>query len=307
MADPVRTCKALADETRLRLVRLLLRGPLSVNEIIEVLGMGQSRVSRHLKILAEAELLDSRRQGTWIYYGAGLASADPMVVELLRLLERHERRLPCYGEDLQALETVIERRREKTRTFFDGLTDPHAVHRVPDGDVYRRAVLELLPEGCGVALDMGTGSGLLLPALLGRAVRVIAVDASRTMLAMARRTAGEQASRCEFRLGDLAHLPVADGEADTVAACMVLHHLSDPAAALGEAFRALRPGGLIAVVDLLQHDDESLRERLADLWLGFPPEEVAQWLAAAGFAVDDHGLVGEPGSLQLITFRGSRP
>ena len=316
MAEPLRVFKALADETRLRMIRLLMRGPLNVNEIIDVLQMGQSRVSRHLKILAEAGLVASRRQGTWIYYQASHGPVEVLVRETLVLLQRHERALVHYTEDLQGLEAVVERRREKTRSFFDSITHPDELHQCLNGDFYRRIALSLLPERCQVALDLGTGSGLLLPELLGRAERVIAVDASRTMLDMARQTVGEGASRCDFRLGDLAHLPVADGEVDAVVACMVLHHISHPLEALAEGCRALRSGGLISIVDLHQHDDESLRERLADLWLGFPPGEVEGWLRDLNFDIVDANVIGSSsevddaegmggtGSFKLITFRG---
>lgn len=306
MADPLKIHKALADQTRLRLVRLLSRGPLNVNEIIDVLHMGQSRISRHLKILAEAGLVSSRRQGTWIYYQGNVNSPDPLTGEALALLQRHERAIPCYTEDFQGLEAVVERRREQTRTFFDSITDPDELHQCLNGDYYRRIALSLLPEKSRVLLDMGTGSGLLIPELLERAERVIAVDASTTMLELARQTAAEKAERCDFRLGDLGHLPVADGEVDVVVACMVLHHLSNPADALAEAHRALRAGGQIGIVDLHQHDDESLRERLADLWLGFSPEEVAGWLEDLDFEVTGPEIVGAPDSLKLITFRGQK-
>jgi len=306
MADLLKTYKALADETRLRLIRLLMRGPLNVNEIIAVLQMGQSRISRHLKILAESNLVVGRREGTWIYYQASVGASDPLIADTLSLLQRHERALPHYTEDLQGLEAVIELRREQTRTFFDSITHPEEVHQCPDGDFYRQVALSLLPKRNRTVLDMGTGSGLLLPELLGRAEQVIAVDASKTMLDMARQTVREGVERCDFRLGDLAHLPVADGEADVVVACMVLHHLSNPAEALSEGFRALRPGGQIVIVDLHQHDDESLRERMADLWLGFPPAEVEGWLRELDFNVTGADVVGGPDSLKLITFRGRK-
>ena len=186
MADLLKTYKALADETRLRLIRLLMRGPLNVNEIIAVLHMGQSRISRHLKILAESTLVVGRREGTWIYYQASVGATDPLIAETLSLLQRHERALPHYTEDLQGLEAVIELRREQTRTFFDSITHPEEVHQCPDGDFYRQVALALLPERSRTVLDMGTGSGLLLPGLLGRAEQVIAVDASKSMLDMAR-------------------------------------------------------------------------------------------------------------------------
>lgn len=306
MADPLKIYKALADETRLRMVRLLTRGALNVNEIIGILNMGQSRVSRHLKILAEADLVTSRREGTWIYYqGNGGQEADPLVEDLLELLHRHEGVLAHYADDLQGLEAVVERRREQTRTFFDSIKDPEQLqYHCLNGSVYRKIAVDLLPERAKTVLDMGTGAGLLLPALLERIERVIAVDSSTTMLDMARKTAGVDAVRCEFRLGDLGHLPVADGEVDLVVACMVLHHLSNPADTVREAHRALRPGGQLVVVDLHQHEDEELRESMADLWLGFPPEKVRGWLESSLFEVTGAEVVGEPDSLKLITFQG---
>lgn len=309
MADPLRVHKALADQTRLRLVRMLTRGPLNVNELLEILQMGQSRISRHLRILADAGLVGSRREGTWIYYQPAPAAEDALITDTLAHLQKHEKALPHYEEDLQGLERAIERRRARTRTFFDSIRDVRELpqHHSLDGNVYRRAALDLMPDRCEVALDMGTGTGLLLPGLLQRAGRVIAVDSAVAMLELARQTAGDLAGRCDFRLGDLEHLPVADGEVDAVVCCMVLHHLSKPAEALREAGRALRAGGHLAIVDLFQHEDESLRERLADLWLGFQPREVKAWLKKLNLAITGAEVLGEPDSLQLITFRGHKP
>ena len=308
MADPLKIYKALADATRLRLVRLLGRGALSVNEIIEILKMGQSRISRHLKILAEAGLVKSRREGTWSYYQSNHESEEPLLAQLLALLQQHEQGLPGYEADLQALEALVERRKASTRRFFDSIRDPGEFPQPQslEGAFYRQAVLALLPEACGVTLDLGTGVGLLLPALLERATRVVAVDSSTAMLDLARQTLGFQGTRCEFRLGDLEHLPVADSEVDTAVACMVLHHLSDPLKALAEAHRALRDGGELVIVDLHQHQDESLRQSMADLWLGFRPEEVKGWLKKLGFELSETRIVSGSDPLKLITFRGRK-
>ena len=308
MADPLKIYKALADETRLRLLRLLGRGALNVNELIGILNMGQSRISRHLRILAESELVSNRREGTWIYYQWNEGST-PLISDTLAHLQRHEQSLPHYADDLQRLQIVIERRKEQTRTFFDSVTDPHKdlQHQSLDGHFYRQVALSLLPAHSPVVLDLGTGTGLLIPSLLEQADQVIAVDASTTMLDLARQNANSQIDRTDFRLGDLEHLPVADGEADTAIACMVLHHLSNPSQALAEAYRALKPGGQIAIVDLHQHNDESLRDSQADLWLGFRPDEVTGWLEKLHFDVIGTDLVGAPHSLKLITFRGKKP
>ena len=315
MSDLLQIHKALADETRLRLMRLLAHSPLNVNEILGILRMGQSRVSRHLRILADADLVTRRREGTWIYYECTPDPASPLVRDSQQLLVEHERDLPYYEEDVQGLEAAVERRRQQTRSFFDGLSHGDELrHRSLEGTYYRRVALSLLPDRCQTILDLGTGSGLLLPALLERAERVIAVDSSMTMLDLARQTAGGDAHRCDFRLGDLEHLPVADGEVDAVVACMVLHHVSVPAAALAEAWRALREDGEVAVIDLSRHQDESLREQFADLWLGFEPAEMRRWLKGSGFSVDpvDTGApTGAPDDqsqdIQLITLKGKKP
>ena len=313
MSDLLQIHKALADETRLRLLRLLSRSPLNVNEVIDILRMGQSRISRHLRILAEAGLVTRRREGTWIYYERSPDPQDKLVADMLHLGSEHERALPYFEADMQRMEAAIERRRQQTRTFFDSRRDGDELrHQSLDGAHYRQVALSLLPEHCNTILDLGTGSGLLLPALLARADNVIAVDASATMLDLARASAGADVGRCDFRLGDLEHLPVRDGEVDAVMACMVLHHVSAPAVALAEAWRALDEGGELAIVDLARHEDESLRE-LADLWLGFQPPEMRRWLRASGFEVEHADAVApettddEEDEIRLITFTGRKP
>ncbi len=309
MVDPLKIHKALADETRLRLVRLLFQGPLNVNEIIDVLHMGQSRISRHLKILAEAELVSNRREGTWVYYHVNDHSVGNLTSEMLDLLRRHEHDLPFHDEDLQGLEGVVERRHAQSRDFFNKVEDPHQLHQglQQNGDSYRQIAMSLMQERHRTVLDLGTGAGLLLPRLLENAEQVIAVDSSTKMLDMARHTAGNQAGRCDFRLGDLAHLPVANGEVEAVMACMVLHHVSNPAGTIAEAHRALKAGGELFIVDLRKHDDESFRESQADLWLGFEPAEIERWLRTNDFDLLDTDITGDTGSShQLITFRGRK-
>ena len=176
-----------------------------------------------------------------------------------------------------------------------------------NGDSYRQIALSLMQGRHHTVLDLGTGGGLLLSGLLEKAEHVIAVDSSTKMLEMARHTAGEGVTRCDFRLGDLAHLPVANGEVDAVMACMVLHHLSNPAGTIAEAQRALKPGGELFIVDLRKHEDESFRESQADLWLGFEPNEIERWLKKHDLDLLDAAIIGDSGrSQQLITFRGRK-
>ncbi len=197
------------------------------------------------------------------------------------------------------------RRREQTRTFFNSIKDPGELRsHCPHGSVYRKIALDLLPKHAEKALDIGTGAGLLLPELLKRIERVVAIDSSTTMLDMARKAVGKEAVRCEFRLGDLGNLPVADQEVDLVVACMVLHHLSNPEDTIHEAYRALRSGGRLVVVDLHEHEDDAFRESMADLWLGFPPAEVRAWMESSQFEVTGAEIVGDSDHLKLITFQG---
>lgn len=306
MSDPLKIYKALADETRLRLMRLLQRSALSVNEVVEIMEMGQSRISRHLKILADAELVRFRREGTWVYYQAR-EGADELITGVLHQLAEFANRVPYCDRDLRALEAAIERRRETTRRFFDGVSEAEGQPEYQNltGTRYRDVAAGLV-AATDILLDMGTGAGLLLPALLDKVDSVIAVDSSTTMLEMARQSVNGHHDRCDFRLGDLEHLPVADGEVGEVMACMVLHHLSAPEKAIAEARRALRDGGRLVVVDLHRHTDESLRERMADLWLGFAPAEVRGWLEENDFTIVDAEVVREPGSLDLITFQADK-
>ncbi|MEA4855872.1 metalloregulator ArsR/SmtB family transcription factor [Solidesulfovibrio sp.] len=264
--SPLAWFKALADETRLRLLRILARHELSVGEIVAVLGMGQSRVSRHLAILVGCGLLSSRREGAWTFYS--LAAAAPEA-------------------DLAAVDEVLRERRRETRRFFNTIA--------PDWASLRREVLgeldpaelvrAVMPAAVGLAADLGCGPGDLLPVLAERARRVIGVDSSPSRLSLAeRRTAGLPVGA---RMGELEHLPMADGEADFLVICLTLHHLPDPAAALAEARRVLAPEGRLVVIDFAPHGDEVMRRRFGDRWLGFSREKLSEWLDRAGFALAD--------------------
>jgi len=295
-SQPLAWFKALADETRLRLVRILARHELSVGEIVTVLDMGQSRVSRHLGILVGCGLLASRREGAWTFYRA--ATADPEAAFLAGLAPW----LAVAGPeaDLAAVAAVLRERRLETRRFFNAIA--------PDWTALRREVLggldpaelvvEVMPDAVSRAVDLGCGPGELLPVLAGRAGSVIGVDSSPSMLALAeRRTAGLPVS---VRMGELEHLPMADGEADFAVICLTLHHLPDPAAALAEARRVLSAAGRLVIVDFAAHEDESMRRRFGDRWLGFSREKLAQWLGLAGFVLEDWSVRPLAGGLAAV-------
>jgi SAM-dependent methyltransferase len=277
------TLKALADPCRLRLTAVLLSGEFTVQELTRIMGMGQSRISRHLKILTEADVLTVKRQGTWSYYraseGRGFFSA------IRPAFAKEMNALPQRSEDLAAVAEVLEDRRRRSLEFFDlhaRQWDDLARTLLPVPE-YRQRLLELVPEGIAV-LEIGVGTGGLLTELAARASQVIGVDHSPAMLEEARRrltSAGIDG--IELRLGEMSHLPLSDASVGCVVANMVLHHAADPAVVLAEIRRVLTPGGTLLLADLARHEREAAREQLADQWLGFDGAELTGWLGNAGF------------------------
>jgi len=278
------TLKALADPCRLRLTAVLLAGEFTVQELTGILGMGQSRISRHLKILAEAGVLSVKHQGTWSYYRAG--GDNGFFSAICPVLEQELEALPERSQDLAAVATVLEERRRRSQEFFDRHArqwDDLARTLLPVPD-YRGQLLALVPEGKTV-VEIGLGTGGLLPALAAKASKVIGVDHSPAMLEEARaRLTRAGLAGIDLRLGEMTHLPLSDKAVGCAVLNMVLHHAADPAAVLAEIRRVLTPGGVLVLADLARHEREAAREQLADQWLGFEEEELQEWLKAAGFA-----------------------
>ncbi len=276
--------KALADPCRLRLVAVLLRGEFTVQELTRIMGMGQSRISRHLKILTEAGILTVKRQGTWSYYRAG--EENSFFGAIRPAFEREVELLPGRAADLSAVAQVLDARRRRSQEFFDRHArqwDDLARVLLPVPD-YQRRLLELIPTG-ETALEIGVGTGGLLVELAGRATHVIGVDHSPAMLEEARRRlAADGVGGIELRLGEMTHLPLPDASVACVVANMVLHHAADPACVLAEIRRVLVPGGTLVLADLARHEREVAREQLADQWLGFEEQELTEWLSGAGFS-----------------------
>ena len=304
----LRYLKALADETRLRLALVLYHYELSVNELVSLLNMGQSRISRHLKILTEAGLLHSRRDGLWVFYSA---ENDGPGREFLNNVIPFMLDDEASRADLDMAARIIEERALKTRQFFNEIADDwDEMNREILGDFsLPDVILRAVPENCGVAADLGCGTGEVLEHLRGACRELIGVDGSPRMLELARRRFDDHMEGISLRIGELDYLPLRDGEADFICINLVLHHLSRPSAALGEIARVLHPGGLVLVTDFDQHPQESMRTLYGDRWLGFSLDDLSAAMARAGLSIVDYRRqpVKKELALHLILARKTGP
>jgi ArsR family transcriptional regulator len=278
-----RIFKTFSDPTRLRILRLLEREELMVQELMDVLGMAQSRVSRHLAILREAGLLSDRRDGTYVFYRFK-PPGDAAWRDAWALVSRNWTDDPTAERDAAALARVIEARGERSKSFFDAVgPEWDALRKVFNDDVLRaRAIGHLVSPGLRVA-ESGTGTGILALELARLGLDIVAIDHSARMLDAARKKLEpEYSERVELRRADAHDLPLADAEMDAALAHMVMHSMTSPADAIREMARVVKPGGVVVLVDFVRHDQEWMRQELGVLWLGFDLEELTEWLARAG-------------------------
>ena len=284
MVIAIQYFKALADDTRLRLLHVLNRHELNVNELVQILEMGQSRISRHLKILSASGLLVWRREGLWVFYSAPKeGDARAFIDAMLPFLEND----PEFMADMAMAAGLIEERAQKTQHFFNTIAEDwdKLSREVLGGFDLPRAVSSRMPAHCRVATDLGCGTGNVLAAMLEKAENVIGVDGSPRMLELARRRFIESAERISLRIGDLSHLPLRDGETDFASMNMVLHHLPSPVEVLAEIYRILAPGGALVLTDFNRHEDERMRTDYGDRWLGFELHTLEKHLKTAGFTL----------------------
>lgn len=281
MPSIIKTLRVVADPNRLRILLLLKGEELSVAELQEILGMGQSTISTHLSQLKQAELVEDRRTGKSNLYHF---STPPEDGPLRGILERAEGEILETAQDQAAMRRVLRKRRDKTRAFFDSVAGRLGKNYVP-GKSWKslaEALLHLMPPM--VVADLGAGEGAFALLLAQRAMRVIAVDSSAKMIEVGRELAARHGVKnIDYRLGDMEEIPIADGEADLVFFSQSLHHALHPERALQEAARILAPGGRVVVLDLLKHRFEEAREMYADEWLGFGEAELETALQNAGF------------------------
>jgi ubiquinone/menaquinone biosynthesis C-methylase UbiE len=261
---------------------LLAREELSVAELQEILGMGQSSISTHLAQLKHAGLVEDRRAGKNIWYSA--KSDGEVLPGLLAVLQAAPQELPEAQHDQAALDLVLRKRQDKTRAFFDDMAGRLGREYVP-GRSWKsiaEALLLLLPPM--VIADLGAGEGAFSLLLAQRAQQVIAVDNSDRMVELGSALARKQGvPALEYRKGDLEAVPIADGSVDLALFSQSLHHAMHPERAVAEAWRILKPGGRVAILDLVQHRFAEARELYADVWLGFSEVELELMLGKAGF------------------------
>lgn len=275
----LKSFRLLADPNRLRLLLLLEREELSVAEIQEILSKGQSQISTQLAQLKQAGLVEDRRTGKNILYRIRAPKK-----QLMDLLHEAAAEVPESEHDLAALNLVLRKRQDKMRGYFDELAGKFGRHYVPGRSWQGLAegLLRLLPPM--VIADLGAGEGTFSQLLAQRAERVIAVDNSPKMVEFGADLARKHGvANLEYRLGDLEALPIDDASVDLAFFSQSLHHAQHPSRAVEEAFRIVRPGGRIAVLDLVKHNFEEARELYADTWLGFTEVEVETFLRKAGF------------------------
>jgi len=281
VASILKSLRVLADTNRLRLLLLLEREELSVAELQEILSTGQSRISTHLAQLKQAGLVEDRKQGKNSLYRL----KDRQLVNLLDLLHAAGSEIPEAAGDLKALQLVLEKRRDKVRGYFDELAGKFGRDFVP-GRSWKglaETLLQLMPPM--VIGDLGAGEGTFSQLLAQRAERVIAVDNSAKMVEFGAKLARENGlANLEYRLGDLEAPPIEEATLDLAFFSQSLHHAMHPQQAVHAAYRLLKPGGRIVILDLKRHSFEQAREMYADTWLGFSEMELRVFLEEAGFS-----------------------
>ena len=297
--------QALADPTRLRILALLRIMELSVGELAQILGQSQPRVSRHLKILADAGVLERRKEGSWVFLTLSDAERTAPLFGLIDSWSDEATRA-LFASDGARTESIRADRAEAATRYFTAhaeVWDQIRSLHVAESEVERAIDRALGRRALGRLVDVGTGTGRMIELFGPRSIRAIGIDRSSEMLRLARVKLEAAGIVSSLRQGDMYALPLADESADSVIIHQVLHYAHSPAAAIAEAARVLAPAGTLLVVDFAAHDREELRSRDAHIRLGFDDQLMAGWFAAAGLAVD-HVEHLEGGELTVTVWRG---
>ncbi len=285
MASTINFLRLLADPTRLRLILLLEHEELSVVELQDIMGMGQSRISSHLAQLKRAGVVEDRRAGKNVYYGLAKqeesGGARAQVRDLMRTLARE---MPETTSDETALKLVLRKRKDRAREYFDELAGKFGRSYVPgrSWQALAHTLITLLPAQ--TVADLGAGEGTLSQLLAKTAKQVIAIDNSPKMVEFGVELAKRHGfANLEYRLGDIEDPPITKSSVDLAILSQALHHAIHPESAIAGAHRILKKSGRLVILDLLSHQFERARELYADHWLGFSEVQLHQWLEEAGF------------------------
>jgi len=309
MPSTLKFLRALSDPTRLRIVALLEKDELSVNELQEITRMGQSRISTHLGLLQDSGLVQSRREGKRTFYKL-TAAANGTAGEFIQLAIRGSKELPEHTGDQVNLKRILNRRREQAQVFFNQVAGRFDRVYGPgrSWQAFGHLLLRILPPL--TVADLGAGEGLLSELLARRCKKVIAVDNSERIVAFgAAKARKNNLDNLEFRLGDLQNPPIEPASVDLVVLSQALHHAEEPAKAIASAHQILRPGGQIMVLDLLKHNFEKAPELYGDRWLGFAESDLHHWLEKAGFKKVEVSVVAreeQPPHFETVLAGGQR-
>jgi ubiquinone/menaquinone biosynthesis C-methylase UbiE/DNA-binding transcriptional ArsR family regulator len=289
--------RAIAEQTRLRILFLLRTSELTVKDLTRVLGQSQPRISRHLKLLHEARLIERHREGSWVYFRLVDGAESGWLVH--RVMDCLDHQDVLFRLDQERLAALVAERNAVAQAFFERNASDwdrlRSLH-VDEGEVEAAVLDAFAGAKAELLVDLGTGTGRMLELLRGRYERGIGIDANQAMLAYARsRLESLYGGSVQVRQGDLYQLGLDDGGADAVVMHQVLHHLRDPVGGLGEAARILSPGGRLVVVDFAPHELDFLRDEYAHERLGFGDGQMQQWFDDLGLSqVEVRHL--EPGS-----------
>jgi 2-polyprenyl-3-methyl-5-hydroxy-6-metoxy-1,4-benzoquinol methylase len=305
----LKSLRAVSDATRLRILTLVEKDELSVQELQEILRMGQSRISTHLGLLLDSGLVQSRREGKRVFYGLNPGVRDA-AADFFALASQAARELPEYAADRINLKRILNRRRQQAQVYFNQVAGRFDRVYGPgrSWQAFGHLLLRIVPPL--VVADLGSGEGLLSELLARCCKKVIAVDNSEKIVKFgAAKARKNRLKNLEFRLGDLQNPPIEPGSVDLVILSQALHHAEDPAATLSAAHKLLRSPGRILILDLQQHAFENARDLYGDRWLGFPESDLHRWLEDAGFKKVEISVVAreeEPPCFQTLLAAGEK-
>jgi ArsR family transcriptional regulator len=308
MDDLLMALKAAAEPTRFRLLVLCAHSDLTVSELTQILGQSQPRVSRHLKLLHEAGMLDRRREGSWAYFR--LAPRGPGAELARTLVDALPDDDAIISLDLERLEAIARDRAARAAEYFRrnaARWDRIRALYIDEAEV-EKALLEVVPrDGVRDLIDIGTGTGRMIEVLGPRVERAVGIDMSQEMLLVARSNLERAKLRnCLVRQGDMYQLPAPSESFDAAVFHQVLHFAENPGQAIAEAARVLRPGGRLVIADFAAHDLDYLRGEHLHRWLGFADGDLAGWFKAAGLKPDRPTcLPGDP--LNVVIWCAQRP